>query len=151
MASRGVSHFPDSPGAYAVILDLARPRRLPIAGLKAPRLAAGRDVYGSSARWTVGIRARLGRHLGLNKKKHWHVDHLRAAARVAGAAGFLQTGECRLVQRLFELPGALFPLPGFGSSDCSACVSHLVSLPPDAPGEDIFNFLQADFTWLRKA
>jgi histidyl-tRNA synthetase len=151
MVLQGVSHFPNSPGAYAIILDLARPRRLAIAGLKGSRLAAGRYAYGGSARGPGGIRARLGRHLVLKKKKHWHVDYLRAAARVAGAAAFMQEGECGLVRRLLELPGALAPLPGFGSTDCQACVSHLVGLPPAARAQDIFDFLQADFTWVRKA
>ncbi len=148
MASQAASHFPDTPGAYCVMLDLARAERLPIARLNAPLLAAGRYLYGGSARGPGGMRARLARHLGLEKKNHWHVDHLRAAARVMGAAGFLQAGECRLIQRLMELPGVFVPLPGFGSTDCRACVSHLVSLPPAARPRDIFDFLEADFTWI---
>ena len=66
-------------------------------------------------------RARLARHLRLEKKNHWHVDHLRAVARLRGAAGFLESGECRLIQRLLELPGEGVPGPGFGATDCPAC------------------------------
>ncbi len=148
MISRAASHFPDDPGAYAVILDLARAHRLPIARLNAPRLAAGGYLYGGSARGAGGMRARLARHLRLEKKNYWHVDYLRAAARLTAAAGFLEAGECGLIQRLLELPGVLVPVPGFGSTDCRACVSHLVSLPPGARPSDIFHFLQADFTWI---
>lgn len=34
--------------------------------------------------------------------------------------------ECRLVEILGKLT---HPLPGFGSSDCVACVSHLLAWP----------------------
>jgi Uri superfamily endonuclease len=37
--------------------------------------------------------------------------------------------ECDLVAMLAPLP---MPIPGFGSSDCSRCLSHLLYLPPAA-------------------
>ena len=132
MASRAAKHFPQSPGAYAVMMNLARPRQLPIARLKHPRIEPGRYIYGGSARGPGGLRARLGRHLGLKKKKHWHVDHLRAVSRVMGAAAFLDQSECALIGRLLEMPGVFAPLAGllgtppFTSIFCQPRLGYLV-------------------------
>ncbi len=59
-----------------------------------------------------------------------------------GAWVFPGGGECAIVAALADLP---VPLPGFGSTDCRRCVSHLLSwpdgmdhigsrLPPGLPG-----------------
>jgi hypothetical protein len=37
--------------------------------------------------------------------------------------------ECDLLDRLLKAPGAVVPVPGFGSSDCRTCPAHLVALP----------------------
>ncbi|MDA8230600.1 MAG: GIY-YIG nuclease family protein [Magnetospirillum sp.] len=118
--------IPALPGAYvlAIILDA------PMAGLP-----AGRYLYCGSARGPGGLRARLGRHMRKGKAVRWHVDRLTEAGWVLGAWVFPDQSECDLVAQLARLP---VPLPGFGSSDCRVCPSHLLAWPAGValPWED---------------
>jgi Uri superfamily endonuclease len=58
------------------------------------------------------------------KAVRWHVDQITTRGRVLGA--FVAPGgdECELVERLAGLP---VPIPGFGSTDCPRCRSHLLA------------------------
>jgi hypothetical protein len=60
------------------------------------------------------------------KRRHWHVDLLTEAGRVAGAWIVPGGDECALVAALSHLP---MPIPGFGASDCRRCLSHLLRQP----------------------
>ncbi|MGE5504370.1 MAG: GIY-YIG nuclease family protein, partial [Actinomycetota bacterium] len=86
----------------------------------------GRYLYCGSARGPGGLRARVGRHMRKGKVVRWHVDRLTEAGRVVGAWVFEGGDECGLVARLAHLP---VPIPGFGSSDCKVCPSHLLAWP----------------------
>lgn len=112
--------LPAIKGAYVLVIDIA----LPVAGLP-----PGRYLYCGSARGPGGIRARVSRHMRRGKTLRWHVDRLTEAGQVLGAWVFADGDECALVRQLSYLPA---PLPGFGSSDCTACVSHLLAWPPEA-------------------
>jgi Uri superfamily endonuclease len=57
------------------------------------------------------------------KSVHWHIDQLTERGAVTGAWTVSD-----LVAMLAPLP---MPVPGFGSSDCSCCRSHLLFLPTD--------------------
>jgi Uri superfamily endonuclease len=127
---------PDScePGAYLLTITLAAPlsgrfARTPFT------LAPGNYAYCGSANGPGGIAARVGRHLRAEKKAHWHVDQLTMAAAGISALGFPGGSECLLVERLVAA-GATFPLPGFGSSDCRCCTSHLLDLRHSRAGGD---------------
>lgn len=63
-------------GAYALVIDLARPLALEISRYAGSVLPAGRYVYCGSAYGPGGIRARVSRHCRTDKKLRWHVDHL---------------------------------------------------------------------------
>jgi Uri superfamily endonuclease/predicted GIY-YIG superfamily endonuclease len=119
--------LPKEGGAYLLLLVLARelPVRLP--GRTDAVLAAGRYLYCGSAKGPGGIAARVGRHMRPVKALRWHVDQLSSAGRVVGAWVFPDGDECRLFAALAEMPT---PLPGFGSSDCKICQSHLKAWPP---------------------
>ncbi len=117
-------------GAYLLVIRLDAPLALEIAALAPAELTPGAYAYCGSARGPGGIPARVGRHLRPGRKPHWHIDRLTAAGRVVGAYGFPGGQECDLLARLAALPGARLPVPSFGSSDCRACPSHLVRLPP---------------------
>lgn len=119
--------LPGESGAYLLVLDLARPRYLEWRGGRL-RLDPGRYLYAGSAYGPGGIRARVARHMRRTKKPHWHIDRLTALARCTGAIGFAGGDECDLVRRLADAGGATVPVPGFGSSDCAACSSHLLLL-----------------------
>jgi histidyl-tRNA synthetase len=110
---------------------------LAIRGLPAATLPAGWYIYAGSARGPGGIRARLGRHLGPGKGAHWHIDTLTQAA--VARRGFPIPGgeECALVRALLARPGTRIPVPGFGSSDCRSCASHLLAVAQErSPGGD---------------
>ena len=121
--------IPSAPGAYVLIVTLARARRLDLPRFKDPRLPAGRYAYCGSARGPGGLRARLARHLRRDKALRWHVDHLTAAGRVTALVPVPQGAECALRAALHMAPGVTIPIPGFGSSDCRTCPSHLLALP----------------------
>ncbi|MEZ5743984.1 MAG: GIY-YIG nuclease family protein [Sphingomonadaceae bacterium] len=117
---------PVSKGAYILIIDLASP--LVIARPVKATLPPGRYLYAGSANGPGGIAARLRRHLRKDKKPHWHVDALTLAASSIEVLAFPGGNECDLTARLAALPGSHYPLPGFGSSDCRACTSHLLAI-----------------------
>ena len=115
------------PGAYLLLIDLAADSVLDIAAFKDRRVTPGHYLYAGSANGPGGLRARLARHLRRDKKPHWHIDRLTVAA--AQVAAFPITGarECALVETLLESGLYYHPLPGFGSSDCRTCMSHLLA------------------------
>ena len=117
------------PGAYLLLIELAAPLAIEIPRLGAATLAPGRYAYGGSAYGPGGLKARIGRHLRRDKAPHWHVDRLTAAGRVIGVRPVPGGQECALLRDLLQVPGAVVPVPGFGSSDCRGCPAHLVMLP----------------------
>ncbi len=120
--------LPTGPGAYVLIIDNARAIALDIGALGAKTLPAGRYAYAGSARGPGGIRARIARHLRADKKPHWHIDRLTECATIVEIQAYPDGRECDLMAQLLTRPGARIPIPGFGSSDCRNCVSHLVAL-----------------------
>jgi len=71
------------------------------------------------------MEARVARHLGPEKKVHWHIDRLLARARIVGAVMFpsRKREECSLARTLHDAPGTV-AVARFGSTDCG-CPSHL--------------------------
>lgn len=126
---------PTTRGAYALWLRLEAPVVVAYAGRSAT-LVAGDYLYCGSARGPGGLRARLARHWRREKRAHWHIDQLTAVATMRGA--FVEEGgdECALNM---ELGALATPAPGFGSSDCPRCVSHLRYLPAGASLPDAWN------------
>lgn len=122
-----LDRLPTFPGAYALCLRLEAPLRIDLPGA-AGVLPAGRHVYAGSAYGPGGVRARLKRHFRPDKRPHWHVDRLTAAA-VDLAAVALEGGrECAIVAALQRSTGARHAIPGFGASDCRTCRSHLLTV-----------------------
>jgi Uri superfamily endonuclease len=125
----GAAEAPASPGAYLLLVMLPAPVSVALPHRAEATLPPGRYLYAGSARGPGGLRARLARHQRADKKPHWHVDRLTLAGQVPGAWTFPGGGECAIVAALRHLPA---PLPGFGSSDCRRCVSHLLAWPAGA-------------------
>lgn len=75
-------------------------------------------------------RARVARHLRLEKTKRWHIDYLRPAAEVVAVTycNGDRADECRLVDHLIKRFGATRACPRFGASDCR-CGGHLLLTP----------------------
>lgn len=121
--------IPSGPGAYLLLIGLARPVVLDIPRFSGLTVAPGWYAYAGNANGPGGLRARVARHLRQDmrqdKRPHWHVDHLTSAASVA-ALCFPAGDECRLVGALMLATDFAVPVPGFGSTDCRRCKSHLV-------------------------
>ncbi len=120
----GLADMPAAMGAYRLLLDLDAPLTGRFARTDFT-LQPGRYAYCGSANGPGGIAARVARHLRQDKKPHWHIDQLTVAAKSISALAFPGGSECQLVARL-AAHGASTPLPGFGSSDCRQCASHLL-------------------------
>jgi len=110
-----------------LLLDIAGPVSLSFSSFAGLILPAGHYVYAGSAYGTGGLKARLSRHLRRGKKPHWHIDHLTAKAEAITAFAVAGGNECALVRSLLESGQYRQPLPGFGSSDCRTCISHLLA------------------------
>ncbi len=118
---------PAAQGSYLLVIDLDEPISATLAR-RAIVILGGRYFYAGSARGSGGIRGRLSHHFRRDKKTHWHVDQLTLAAGQLHALSFPGLTECELVDRLVGA-AATIPHPGFGSSDCKSCKSHLLQLP----------------------
>ncbi|MCP5367575.1 MAG: GIY-YIG nuclease family protein [Hyphomicrobiales bacterium] len=128
--------LPAAAGAYALVLELVRPLAVTLPGRPPVDLEPGWYLYAGSANGPGGIRARVGRHLRGGKTVRWHVDRLTNSAGVAAVAAFPGGSECAVAAALRQ-SGAPVPAPGFGSTDCRQCPSHLLSLPDDFDADDL--------------
>lgn len=126
---RPVERLPSAPGTYALLLELPAAARLRVGGLGVVGFEAPCYLYVGSAFGPGGLAARLRHHLHPAKRPHWHIDHLRGAARVRQlwTTADPRRLECAWSEASRCLRGAR-EVPGFGASDCG-CSSHLVSLP----------------------
>jgi len=114
---------PSLPGAYIIAIELAEPVLVTLCRRAEIELPAGRYLYFGSAKGQGGLKARLSRHFRHGKSVRWHVDQLTECGNVIGSWIVLGGDECELVRRFSQLP---IPIPGFGSSDCAKCRSHLL-------------------------
>ena len=135
-----ISSAPKASGVYVLIFKLEAPLEIQVGRLGRQTLPAGHVLYVGSAFGPGGLRARLARHLKSQKRKHWHIDALTStispAAYLCDASG--SRLECQWAQHLANLPGAVIPVPGFGSSDCrSGCAAHLIAFPVETFGDDL--------------
>ncbi len=115
-------------GIYALIMHLPHPRKISIGSSRSPvRFSGGYYAYVGSA--FGGISARVNRHLGNVKKRHWHIDYLLEEAPVTEVIiGETETrAECAVAR---ALDAQFKSVPGFGASDCR-CSSHLFTAPDD--------------------
>ena len=126
--------IPESPGVYILHLSLRNPNTLRVGKLGEFRFKPGEYLYVGSAQGPGGLKARLGRHLLGNGRRHWHIDWLRPVIFVKGYF-YLETiepSECAWSQFLIQDLEASIPAPGFGASDCrskgNSCMAHLVRL-----------------------
>lgn len=114
-------------GTYVLVFELKSLNRLTVGKLGIFSFPAGWYTYVGSAHGPGGLQARIGHHLELAPKPHWHMDYLRPRGYFreiwygSGAnptehhwSGILQT-----------MPQSSIAARGFGSSDCR-CDAHLI-------------------------
>jgi Uri superfamily endonuclease len=87
-------------------------------------LQPGCYLYVGSAFGPGGLAARIKHHRKIAARPHWHMDYLRAVCDLTEV--WLTTGchEHTWAKAVAQLPDAVVPMPGFGSSDCR-CATHL--------------------------
>jgi len=120
--------LPKVAGAYVLVIELETDLPLQNKRFAGITLAKGTYLYCGSANGPGGIAARVKRHCKRGKKPHWHVDELTSngAGRVVSVLVLPGGDECELRAGLQDQSKPV-PLPGFGSSDCTKCASHLIS------------------------
>lgn len=111
-------------GAYLLVLEMRRCRRVRVGALGVLRFEPGLYVYAGSA--LGSLEARVRRHFASEKTMHWHIDYLRQGSRPVEALVLRGQGrmECMLNGMVSWMEGARPHAPGFGCSDCS-CRTHL--------------------------
>jgi Uri superfamily endonuclease len=123
---KNMRELSDLPGTYLLLLHLDADERIEVGRLGELDFRKGWYIYVGSAFGPGGVGARLRRHLRQDKKRHWHIDYLRACASVREV--WLCTAPLRLehrwAERLQEASRSCRPVRAFGSSDCR-CPSHL--------------------------
>lgn len=129
------------PGAYGLLIDLPVSFHGTVGALGRIDLRAGSYLYLGSANGSGGLRARISRHCRADKKPHWHIDHLTAKGDIRKIFAIPGGSECDLTQTIFGIGGVSAPIPGFGSSDCQSCLSHLLQIS-EASRDSVVNTLR---------
>lgn len=136
-------------GSYALVLRLPFQRIVLVGKLGLVEFPRGHYIYFGSA--LGGLKARVGRHLRQQKKRHWHADYLGAEVpwEYAWQLADGQTWECVWASQAVELDEAESPVPGFGSSDCR-CKSHLIRVNNVKQVRELFKSLSPASRRLRR-
>lgn len=87
-------------------------------------------VYVGSAFGPGGLAARIRHHSWVTERPHWHVDFLRAICPLVEVwfSDAPAREEHAWASAVARMPGAVIPMPRFGSSDCG-CAAHLFWFP----------------------
>ena len=122
-------------GSYILAIYLAYSGQLAIGRLGSFDFPAGHYLYCGSA--LNGLEARVRRHLRQDKKLHWHVDYLVAAAQIRQV--WWQEGcervECAWAEAI-AAHGGVVVASRFGSSDCR-CQAHLLWLESERAVDEV--------------
>ncbi len=137
-----------SPGLYLVCLVPNQQNLVQIGRLGGMRLDGGVLLYVGSAYGRGGLAARCRHHLRIARRPHWHLDALRPYCQVLGCwmASRPREDEHRWARLLGNLPGATYPFPRFGASDCR-CPAHLVRLGQMPETSALSALLGAELIW----
>ncbi|MGX1901198.1 GIY-YIG nuclease family protein [Thermolongibacillus altinsuensis] len=109
---------------YALFFDLHNSATIQIGKLGTFFFPKGHYIYVGSAK--RNIRARIERHIKVEKKKRWHIDYLRPYGEITKIVTYSsELEECERAQQLMKEVNGKIIVNGFGSSDCG-CPSHLI-------------------------
>jgi Uri superfamily endonuclease len=120
--------MPDFGGAYVLVLRLKKAIHIELPRVVSDQVMPGWYIYAGSARGRGGVRARVQRHFRHDKTTHWHIDRLTVHAVEMAALAVADGQECELVDSLLNSHRFEVAVPGFGSTDCSRCESHLLTI-----------------------
>lgn len=125
--ARACCHETDS-GAYQLIVRLAHPVTVTVGALGSFTFPCGRYIY--TGRASKRLSKRIERHRRAEKKLRWHIDYLLQEAQIEGIRVYRgqAAAECSINNETAQALHGVFPVKGFGSSDCR-CTSHLILIP----------------------
>lgn len=114
------------PGTYALILYGRVTRKVDVGKLGFLNLIPGYYIYVGSAFGPGGLRARINRHVGVSKKKHWHLDYIKMFTQPLEIwySYDPMIREHQWAETIERGGNTRVLMKGFGSSDCS-CAAHL--------------------------
>lgn len=133
------NNLPPQKGSYCLVFQLIEKQRLLIGKIGIIDFLPGYYFYLGSAKGSGGLRARIFRHLQIEKKNFWHLDYLRPNLLFLFAFySFEINKECDWCQTISTNSGFIKPVQGFGSSDCiRGCSTHLL-FSNNLPEETVF-------------
>ena len=121
---------PANKGTYILFLRMRADRILRVGRIGELPFRRGFHAYIGSALGPGGLAARIGHHLRVPGRPHWHLDYLRPF--VEPAMLWYAESAVRFEHQWALLLASSFaestPTPGFGCSDCR-CPSHLLHFP----------------------
>lgn len=117
---------PKVTGTYVLLLFLPDNISISIGKLGEFDFPAGWYTYVGSAFGAGGLLGRIKHHLQPITKPHWHIDYLRqhAVVKEIWLSPDIQRREQDWVELMFDIPGAVALIEGFGASD-STQETHL--------------------------
>jgi Uri superfamily endonuclease len=115
-------------GAYQLILCLERPSIIVVGALGSYTFFPGTYIY--TGRASRNLSNRIERHQQTEKRLRWHIDYLLEQAQIEEILVYPGRAEeeCLINNDTARSLEGIFPVKGFGSSDCR-CISHLVLIP----------------------
>jgi Uri superfamily endonuclease len=146
------NQLPREKGSYLLLLKLLGLKEIQVGKLGRIGFKRGWYAYAGSAFGPGGLAARLNHHLRPVKKRHWHIDYLRAET-IAMEVWMAQESPSRehaWASILAKGPWAGKWVRGFGCSDCT-CPSHLLYFDRQPGKELIREKLGAGIAWLQLA
>ncbi|MDO9088070.1 MAG: GIY-YIG nuclease family protein [Anaerolineaceae bacterium] len=137
------AQIPKEKGSYCLVFSLETQLFVQIGKLGCIQFEPGNYFYLGSAKGPGGLRARVKRHLRLEKKKFWHLDYLTPFLEFQYLIFTLQfEKECEWSQILESNYAEFTSVPRFGSSDCRrSCNSHLYMTEYSIDQKEISNLL----------
>ena len=129
-------------GDYLAILHLPEEKDIIIGKKGLVHFPRGYYVYVGSAK--KNLDQRMAHHRHLRKRKHWHMDYLRAEAEWVGILPVRTSFDLEhdLAQAVSSI--ADWTIPGFGCTDC-ACSSHLFGMKENPLHNRAFRKVEEDF------
>ncbi len=128
----------ENRGSYLLILRLKRNRTISVGKLGKVCFRKGFYIYVGSA--MANLSKRMERHRHLRKRRHWHIDELRAVAEFHSVLAIRSSDrlECEIAKAMSKI--AEWSVSEFGSTDCS-CETHLFGIPGDPLESESFHKL----------
>ena len=126
-------------GTYILFLRFDSKRQINVGALGVLSVDDGEYCYVGSA--MNGLDERIGRHMSIDKKMHWHIDRLTVLT--DGMEAFVPSElvpEC-VLSEMAEESGCLPVFKGFGCSDCK-CGTHLFAVS-ETSKQKLLNTLRA--------